>query len=96
MEHSLHIACKHFVEAIAPASPAVIRKKVSDALNTSQNGEPTDLSLEDNGEPEDSEGEDVDIEFSCGDALWKALALVRQVCIPSILWNFEHNIYWMQ
>ena len=28
MEHSLHIAAKHFVEAAAPASTAAIRKKV--------------------------------------------------------------------
>ncbi|KAF8799820.1 hypothetical protein BYT27DRAFT_7217371 [Phlegmacium glaucopus] len=32
MEHSLHIACKHFVETIAPASPREVRKKVRAAL----------------------------------------------------------------
>jgi hypothetical protein len=60
MEHSLHIACKHFVEAIAPASPAAIRRKV-----------------------QDNEGDDTDtdVEFSSGDALGKALALVKQVSI---------------
>jgi hypothetical protein len=91
MEHSLHIACKHFVEAIAPASPATIRKKVKDALeNAWPNGEldlhqfGNDLNLENNGEPEDNEGEDAEVEFSSGDALGKALALVKQVHIHGI------------
>jgi len=36
MEHSLHIAAKHFVEAVAPASPTSLRKKVKAALQKAQ------------------------------------------------------------
>lgn len=94
MEHSLHIACNHFVEAISPASPDAIHKKVKDALKkASPNGELdlhqfdnklTDLGLENNGEPETNEGDDTDVEFSSGDALRKALVLVKQACIHGI------------
>ncbi len=85
MEHSLHIACKHFVEAIAPASPAMIRKKVRAALQIATvNGEldldelDNELATLDLEHTEDS-GDDTDVEFSHGDALGKALALVKQV-----------------
>jgi hypothetical protein len=84
MEHSLHIACKHFVDAIAPASPAAIRKKVKAALRkASANGE-LDLHQFDNELTDVGlEGDDTgtDDEFSSGDALGKALALVKQVSI---------------
>jgi hypothetical protein len=66
MEHSLHIACKHFVEAIAPASPAAVHKKVNSGGN---------------GDGNNSEDDDTDVEFSSGDALGKALALMKQVSI---------------
>jgi len=49
MEHSLHIACKHFMETIIPTTPKEI----------------------------DSDDE---VDFTPGDALGKALALVNQVC----------------
>jgi hypothetical protein len=40
MEHSLHIAAKHFVEAVSPSSPISIRKKVKAALAKARdNGE---------------------------------------------------------
>jgi hypothetical protein len=90
MEHSLHIACKHFVETIAPASPATIRKKVKAALQiASMNGE-LDLNELDNElatldlENSEDSGDDADVEFSHGDALGKALALVKQVITPQI------------
>lgn len=66
MEHALHIACKHFVEAVAPTSPAAIR-------NTAY------------GVDSDDDGSsDADLDFSPGDALGKALALVKQVCSRNI------------
>jgi hypothetical protein len=89
MEHSLHIACKHFVEAIAPASLAAIYKKVKDVLQrASANGELDlhqydsklmDIGLESDSDPNNNESDDADTEFSSGDALGKALALVKQV-----------------
>ncbi len=63
MEHSVHVASKHFVEAVAPASLAAIRQKVKTAFG----------GLE--GDDDDNEDED----FTAGDALGKALALVKQV-----------------
>ena len=90
MEHSLHIACKHFVETIAPASPAMIRKKIKAALQiASVNGE-LDLDELDNElatldlENSEDSGDNADVEFSHGDALGKALALVKQVITPQI------------
>jgi hypothetical protein len=92
MEHSVHIAAKHFVEAVAPASPATICQKVKTAK---QNGTLDlgnfDVALADLGfregedggggleeeDPEDDDNEDDD--FTSGDALGKALALVKQV-----------------
>jgi hypothetical protein len=59
MEHALHIACKHFVEAVAPTSPSAIRVAALDSNDDSDS--------------------DADLEFSPGDALGKALALVKQV-----------------
>ena len=58
MEHSLHLAAKHFVEAIVPASH---------------------MSNEDLFEGENDSNDDDDPEFTSGDSLGKALALVKQV-----------------
>jgi hypothetical protein len=95
MEHSLHIACKHFVETVAPASPQSIRKKVRAALKKAT-GVEGDLDLDklnnvlasfdldelEDQDPDDPDGEgsDEEAEFTPGDALGKALALVKQVC----------------
>jgi hypothetical protein len=91
MEHLLHIAVKHFVEAVAPASPMSIQKKVKVALKKAQdegqlnlnqfNNTLTALDLDDIGDPLDDGGnsEDDDAEFTSGDSLSKALALVKQV-----------------
>jgi hypothetical protein len=91
MEHSLHIACKHFVETIAPASPTAIRKKVQAAIKTvrAANGDldldklddalaTLDLENAEDDDPDSDAGDD-EVEFTHGDALGKALALVKQV-----------------
>ena len=92
MEHSLHIVCKHFVETIAPASLKSIHKKVHAVLKKAMSAE-GDLDLDeldaslanfdlDNLEdPNDKDSEDSDDEagFTPGDALGKALALIKQV-----------------
>jgi hypothetical protein len=86
MEHSLHIASKHFVEAVAPASPTSIRRKVKAALvKARDNGELnlnefndalTSINTGDQDNDDDDDGSD----FTTGDSLGKALALVKQVC----------------
>jgi hypothetical protein len=94
MEHSLHLAAKHFVEAVAPVSAASIRKNAAAALKMAREG--GHLNLEEFGRAlytvdgdmytsefeldSDDEDEDEDeTEFTPGDALGKALALVKQV-----------------
>lgn len=92
------MASKHFVEAVAPASPTAIRKKIKAALQQAkQSGdlgldsfdvELADLGIDgwENGNGGDEEDGDVTDEgFTAGDALGKALALVRQVCQSTII-----------
>lgn len=99
MEHALHIACKHLVETIAPTSPTTIRKKVRAALQAaSVNGDLdldalddelklATLGLENYGDNSDDE----DVEFSHGDVLGKALALVKQVRITPQISHVQTN-----
>jgi hypothetical protein len=92
MEHSLHIACKHFVETVAPASSSTIRMKIKAALQAASANEDLDLDGLDNDLElaalglENTEGcdDDTDVEFSHGDVLGKALALVKQVITSRI------------
>ena len=90
MEHSLHIACKHFVKTIAPASLKSIHKKVHAALKKAMSAEgnldldeldATNFNLDNLEDPNDKDSEDSDDEagFTPGDALGKALALIKQV-----------------
>src|SRR6266571_247860 len=71
MEHSLHVAAKHFVQTIAP--------HFSKKLGTSGNeGNPT--SANDSEDPaSDNDDEDEDEDIDSGDSLRKAIALVKQV-----------------
>ena len=73
MEHSLHIACMHFVETIAPASLKSIHKKVHAALKNAMSTEGdldldeldaslTDFDLDNLEDPNDKDGEDSDDE----------------------------------
>jgi hypothetical protein len=64
MEHSVHVACKHFVEAVAPACPTNKINDWEDEDGDKEDGDVTD---------EADEG------FTAGDALGKALVLVKQV-----------------
>ena len=99
MEHSLHVASKHFVEAVAPASPTSICKKVKAALVKARNNGELNLDefdealssidLENVGDQNDGDGDedddgndDDDSDFTPGDSLGKALALVKQVQYP--------------
>ena len=68
MEHAIHIACKHFVEAVSPTSPRKFKGKAN-AANQPSDG------------PSANEEESSDDEFTPGDALGKALALVKQVSL---------------
>jgi hypothetical protein len=91
MKHALHIACKHFMKSVAPASPCAIHKKVKEALKRASLDGDLDLDqLDDelvglglgpnNGNNDEGDNDD-DMEFLAGDALRKALALVKQVFI---------------
>ena len=83
MEHSVHIASKHFVEAVTPAFPSTVRKKVKAALKqarASHDAELADLGINNwEDEEEDSDITDEDLDFTAGDVLGKALMLVKQV-----------------
>ena len=65
MEHSLHLAAKHFVQTIAPH-----HKKKGAASTDSE-----DDSASDGGGDDDGDDEAID----AGDSLGKAIALVKQV-----------------
>ncbi|KAG6806576.1 hypothetical protein H0H92_010774, partial [Tricholoma furcatifolium] len=83
MEHSLHLAAKHFVEAVAPASPKSLRKKIEAALSRARELGALDLDELDkalsqfNLDALDDMNEEDD--FTPGDSLGKALALVKQI-----------------
>jgi hypothetical protein len=104
MEHSLHLAAKHFVEVISPVSLASVRKKATAALNLAREGghlnmeeleralfvvDAADNDDEDSNDYSTGDGLDVDDdpEFTPGDALGKALAFVKQVCVL-VFWQF--------
>ena len=70
MEHSLHLAAKHFVQTIMPGSS----KK--HALDTDSEGEAASDS-DINGDSNNN-----DQSFDSGDSLAKAIALVKQVSFP--------------
>ncbi len=71
MEHSLHVAAKHFVQTIAPH----FSKKLGTLGNE---GNPT--SANDSEDPtSDNDDEDEDEDIDSGDSLGKAIALVKQV-----------------
>jgi hypothetical protein len=65
MEHSLHLAAKHFVETIAPH-----HKKHGTSAGDNEGD-----SASDGGEDDDDDDEAID----AGDSLGKAIALVKQV-----------------
>ena len=64
MEHSVHVACKHFVEVVAPARPT---NKVNDWEDEDGDEEDGDIT------------DEADEGFTASDALGKALALMKQV-----------------
>jgi hypothetical protein len=78
MEHSLHLAAKHFVQAVAPHhkthAPSV--------------GDNEGDSASDGGEDDDDDGEAID----AGDSLRKAIALVKQVSHSIYLMIFCTNM----
>ena len=103
MEHSLHIACKHFVETIAPALPVALCKKVHAAIKKAKDADsnvnldkPDDalatlnLKNAEGSDDPDSDRSDNELEFTAGDVLAKALALVKQVSaqVPNI-WRVQ-------
>lgn len=47
MEHALHLAAKHFVEAIAPTSASDIRRKAAVAVHDDSDPEDTNTDVAD-------------------------------------------------
>ena len=107
MEHSLHLAAKHFVEVISPVSLASIRKKATAALKLAREGghlnmeeldkalyavDAGDNNTEDGYSSGDGDGYDDETAFTPGDALGKALALVKQVVHSLFACAFAHYI----
>src|ERR1700678_4269367 len=95
MEHSLHIAAKHFVEAVAPASTAAIRKKVKKARKSGDlflhNLDTVLSKTNGNDGHNEDEDEDEDTEFVSGDSLGKAIALVRRYIFHSTIIFLPHT-----
>jgi hypothetical protein len=69
MEHSLHLAAKHFVQTIAPCS-----SKKRGAPGGEYESDPA-LDGDDNDNNDDDDGA-----MDAGNSLGKAIALVKQVC----------------
>jgi hypothetical protein len=67
MEHSLHLAAKHFVESIAPGL-----SRQHSTFVTGTEG----VLAEDNEGNEGDDNEDID----AADSLGKAISLVKQIC----------------
>lgn len=75
MEHSLHLAAKHFVQSIAPHFNT---RGAASGANSDGNNAPDD----DNNDVDDSDSDDGDESVNNGDSLGKAIAFVKQVSVP--------------
>ena len=73
MEHSLHLAAKHFVQAVAPHC----KKRGASATGSDGEDDGDDGDDEDDNEEDDNNDNEV---IDAGDSLGKAIALVKQVC----------------
>lgn len=87
MEHTLHLAAKHFVEGVNPTPARRLLSKVKKHLAAVSGDEAAfDLEeLEREIAELDAEGdgaEDADADFDVADTIGKALALVTQVYKP--------------
>ena len=87
MEHSLHLAARHFVEGVSPTPSRKVVQKVHDALSAAGEGDIDMDALEEDlaADEGDDAGEIED--FDIGDVVGKALALVNQVGI--VLFTIE-------
>jgi hypothetical protein len=78
MEHSLHLAAKHFVQTVAP------RFKKRGASAPDSGGEDDNDHDDHNGDDNDGDDNDDnnnnDDDINAGDSLGKAITLVKQVC----------------
>jgi hypothetical protein len=87
MEHSVHLAAGKVVEGMSPTSHAKLVTKLRNAIKRARNEDDEtnldklDLELAnmdlDQGDADDSDDKE---EIDAGDAIGKALALVKQVC----------------
>ena len=82
MAHSLNLAAKHFLEALAPTPPRALAKaKCSRAAKPAADVDQDD-EIEIDGEEEDCEADESKIvDFQPGDLVGKAHAFVAQACL---------------
>ena len=95
MEHSVDLLAKTFVQAISPASPQRILKKMKKLFKDARfdlddlDARLANFDFEENGDDGDagegSEDEEVDYAEETADAIGKALYLVKQVSFYCLL-----------
>jgi hypothetical protein len=91
MEHSIHVAAGYFVKTVSPTSSCSLLIKIKHAFRHAQldvdnmDVDVLDAGLaefdDENGEDEEVEDDGENLEFGVGDAIGKALALVKQVIL---------------
>lgn len=87
IEHAVHIATKHFVEAVAPTPPKPLNKKIRQLLDEACNNGELDAAdvakvlstLEGESDGDDDGASATESEWTAGDAVGKVLALIKQV-----------------
>jgi hypothetical protein len=88
MEHLVHLTARKVVEGVSPTSSAKLVTKLRNAIKRAQNDDDetdlnkldvklTNMDLDQADDDSDDDADDID----AGDAVGKALALVKQVCL---------------
>ena len=86
MAHSLNLAAKHFLKALAPTPPRALAKAKCSSAEKPAADIDQDDEIESDGEEEEDEEEDGEadeskiVDFQPGDLLGKAHAFVAQAC----------------
>jgi hypothetical protein len=84
MEHSLHLAAKHFVQSIAPHFSTRGAASGVNSEDDATSGDDDDGGMGDRGKGDDGDSDDNDDEsVNNGDSLGIAIAFVKQVSISA-------------
>ena len=84
MEHSIHLGASHFVNGVSPTSNSKIIRKVQSASRRRKENDGSDGN---NGDDNNGDDNDDNDSFNTGDAVGKALGLIKQVypfCLYSL------------